>query len=143
MKREKLIRSKEYIISQIQLGLLNLIGNYKEKKKLKDYQLAKELGVSKGYVSQLLNAIYDHKLSKVVDLSLACNTVPLVFFVPVEEYLQNDRDDKVYQIFPVKRPRQITFQRSIEAPTKISTHENIFADDVAKIQINENQFSLA
>src|SRR5262245_24137329 len=114
MKREKLIKSKDYIISQIQLGLLNLIGNYKDKKKLKDYQLAGELGVSKGYVSQILNATFDHKLSKVVDLSLACNSVPVVFFIPLQEYLQADKEDKIYQPFAVQRPKQLTYDGHIE-----------------------------
>jgi transcriptional regulator with XRE-family HTH domain len=107
MKREKLLRSKDYITSTLQLNLLNLIGEYKSKQKLKDYQLAEELGVSKGYVSQLLNATFDHKISKVVDLALACNKMPLMFFVDLEEFIKNDSEDKVYGIFPVVRVKAI------------------------------------
>lgn len=121
--REKLIRSKEYIVSQIQLGLLNLIGNYKDKKKLKDYQLAKELGVSKGYVSQILNATHDHKISKVVDLSLACETVPLVFFVPLNDYLKTDEKDMVYEIFPIQRPRLVTYDNKVSASKPVIRKE--------------------
>jgi len=73
MNREELLSTKEYVVSQIQLNLLNLIGDYKKKNKLKDFQLADELGVSKGYVSQLLNVTFDHKISKLVDLALACD----------------------------------------------------------------------
>lgn len=53
-------------------------------------QLAEHLGVSKGYVSQLLNGDYDHKLSKLVELSLAFGYVPKVDFVPIDEYIKND-----------------------------------------------------
>ena len=144
MKREKLIKSKGYIVSQIQLGLLNLIGKYKDERKLKDYQLAQELGVSKGYVSQLLNATYDHKISKVVDLSLACNAVPLVFFVSLDEYLKNDKEDNVYRIFPVKRPRLVTYnsETSIEIgqPT-ISGKES--SEEVVTLPVYDKQISLA
>jgi transcriptional regulator with XRE-family HTH domain len=125
MKREKLIRSKDYIISQIQLRLLNLIGAYKSKNKLKDYQLAEELGVSKGYVSQLLNATYDHKISKVVDLALSCNTVPLMFFVPIDQYLQVDKEDKFYEIIPFPRQQLVTFQNNVESEAKIGERESI------------------
>ena len=41
-------------------------------------QLAEHLGVTKGYVTQLLNGDYDHKLSKLVELSLKCGYVPKI-----------------------------------------------------------------
>lgn len=142
MKRERLIRSKDYIVSQIQLGLLDLIGNYKDKKKLKDYQLAEELGVSKGYVSQVLNATYDHKISKVVDLSLACNSVPIVFFIPMEEYLKNDKEDKIYYPYPVNRPRNITYQSNLEVSTEIKKPKNTWpGNKEVEIPVYPHQFS--
>lgn len=111
MKRENLIRSKEYIVSQIQLNLLNLIGAYKENKNLRDYQLADKLGVSKGYVSQILHATFDHKISKIVDLALACNAVPLIYFVDIEQYVKDDTRDKVYSLIPVPRAKSINKPR--------------------------------
>ena len=110
MNREELLRNKEYVVSQIQLTLLNLIGNYQQKNNLKDFQLADELGVSKSYISQLLNVTFDHKISKLVDLALACNTMPLVHFVDLNEFIQNDRQDKVYEIFPIPRVQGITYE---------------------------------
>jgi|SRR5580658_3370254 transcriptional regulator with XRE-family HTH domain len=110
MNREELLSTKEYVVSQIQLNLLNLIGDYKKKNKLKDFQLADELGVSKGYVSQLLNVTFDHKISKLVDLALACDTMPLVYFVDLKEFIQQDANDKVYNIFPVSRPKNVTYE---------------------------------
>ena len=56
-------------------------------------QLAAHLGVSKGYVSQLLNGDYDHKLSKLVELALAFGYVPAVTFVPVEKAIEADKQD--------------------------------------------------
>jgi len=111
MKRENLVKSREYIISQIQLNLLNLIGTYKENKKLKDYQLAEELGVSKGYVSQILHSTFDHKISKIVDLALACNTIPLIYFVDLEQFVNDDAKDKLYVLIPVARQKRISKKR--------------------------------
>jgi transcriptional regulator with XRE-family HTH domain len=109
MKREELLRTKEYAFSQIQLGLLNVIGEYKEKMNLKDVHLADQLGVSKGYISQLLNVTFDHKMSKLVELALACNKMPLVYFVDLDTFIKEDAQDKVYEIFPVGRTQNVTY----------------------------------
>lgn len=54
-------------------------------------QLAKHLGCSKGYVSQLLNGNFDHKISKLVELSLAIGKAPILEYKDVSEYiLEND-----------------------------------------------------
>lgn len=121
MKREELLRSKDYIVTQLQLSLLNLIGDYKDKHHLKDYQLAEQLGVSKGYVSQILNGSFDHKISKVVDLALVCNVMPLLHFIDMNEFIANDARDKVYEAFPVQRPQNIVFEQQITASHEIAT----------------------
>ena len=54
-------------------------------------QLAENLGVTKGYVSQVLNGDFDHKIGKLVELSLAIGLVPVVAFKPLEEVLEEDR----------------------------------------------------
>lgn len=127
-KREKLLRNREYVIAQMQLNLLNLIGNYKDSKNLKDYQLAEELGVSKGYVSQVLNATYDHKLSKIADLALACNAMPLLNFVDLDRFINEDADGKYFEIYPTIRPERVVFSTQqytnsyldiLSAPNKI------------------------
>ncbi len=107
MKRKELITSKEYVQASIQLNLLNLIEKYMEKKKLKRIELSKELKVSKGYVSQVLNGSYDHKISKLVDLS--CNAMPLLFFVDLNKFVEDDANDKIYEIMPMQRPKAITY----------------------------------
>ena len=48
-------------------------------------QLAEYLGCTKGYVTQLLNGEFDHKLSKFVELSLAIGKVPEIRFTEEEE----------------------------------------------------------
>jgi transcriptional regulator with XRE-family HTH domain len=49
-------------------------------------QLAEHLGVSKGYVSQLLNGNFDHKISKLVELALAIGLCPKLELVLPEDY---------------------------------------------------------
>ena len=118
MKRENLIKSREYAISQIQLSLLDLIGKYKKNKSLKDYQLAEELGVSKGYVSQILHATFDHKISKVADLALACNVMPIIYFVDMDQFIKNDARNKEYILVPVTRRKDLTKSKKKDNQSK-------------------------
>jgi transcriptional regulator with XRE-family HTH domain len=116
MKREELIKDKNYVVSGIQLKLLNLIEEYMDKKNLNREKLAKELNVTKGYVSQLLNVTYDHKISKLVELALACDAMPLVNFVDLKQFIKDDADDKYYELMPMIRPKAITFNDPVEVP---------------------------
>lgn len=110
MTREELIRSNEYVTGGIQLKLLNLIEDYMKKNNLNRDKLAKQLGVTKGYVSQLFNASYDHKLSKLVDLALSCNAMPLVYFIDMNKFVEDDAKDLVYELVPMLRPKDITYE---------------------------------
>lgn len=99
MKRSDLIRSREYWVTEIQLKLFNLIEIYRTKHKLTKTQIAEKLGFTKGYITQVLNGDFDHKVSKLVDLSLAFGKVPILHFVDMNKYLQDDANNnlKVYE----------------------------------------------
>lgn len=90
MERKELLKSPEYWTAGIQIMLYNCAENFMEATGKNRTQLAEHLGVSKGYVSQLLNGDYDHKLSKLVELSLAFGYVPKVDFIPVDDYVEHD-----------------------------------------------------
>ena len=83
MKRKDLIRSEAYWVSKIQIDLVHQIEDYMLKNGLNRTRLAEELGVTKGYVTQVLNGNFDHKLSKLVSLAMAVGKVPKVNFLDV------------------------------------------------------------
>lgn len=85
MKREKILRSKGYNITKIQNELYRQLTSYLKEKKITRTQFAKELGVSKGYVSQILNGNFDYKLSKLVELSLAIGKIPEIKYTSLDE----------------------------------------------------------
>ena len=118
MTREQLITSKEYVVGKFQLGLLNLIEGYMQKKEINRKVLSDELNVSKGYVSQLLNVSFDHKISKLVELALSCNYMPVLNFVELNNYVDNDQKDRVYELVSVERDRDIQYS------TITSSNEN-------------------
>ena len=92
MKREELLKSKEYWIVKIQQELFEKVTNYLKEHDLTQTQFAEKLGVSKSYVSQLLNGDYDSKISKLVELALAIEKVPdFNLDTSIREYLQKDK----------------------------------------------------
>lgn len=90
MTRTELLSSKGYWIAKIQMDLYQQITAYMDQNDINRTQLAERLGVTKGYVSQVLNGDFDHKISKLVDLALLMGKVPQLTFVDVNEYIQND-----------------------------------------------------
>jgi len=74
--REELLKSKEYWMVQFQVSLFQEVEHYLSENKISKTEFAKQLGVSKGYISQILNGNFDHKISKLIELSLAIGKAP-------------------------------------------------------------------
>lgn len=102
--RQELLQSKEYWLTRIQAKLYSLLENYMDKNDLNRTKLAKELGVSKGYVSQVLNGDFDHRLSKFIELSLAINKVPQIHFEDLDQIYKDDEMGLLYEEDNMKRP---------------------------------------
>ena len=90
MKRSELLKSEGYWIAKIQSSLYREIVSFMESTHRNKKQLAEYLHCSKGYVSQLLNGDYDHKISKLVALSLAIGKVPVIEYHDIESYVYED-----------------------------------------------------
>ncbi|MBK9985378.1 MAG: helix-turn-helix transcriptional regulator [Saprospiraceae bacterium] len=92
MKREELVSSNEYWLTKIQLDLFNMIETYRKENNLNKTQLAEKLGVTKGYVTQILNGDFDHRVSKLVELAIIFGKVPVLNFIDVEQYKSSAGD---------------------------------------------------
>lgn len=84
MKKSELLKNNGYWIAKIQIDLYNELSTFLSKNKMTQSAFAKKMGVSKGYISQVLNGDFDHRISKLVDLALAINKVPRVEFEDVD-----------------------------------------------------------
>ena len=91
LTRQELLSSKEYWLATIQLDLYAQLEAYMKENGVNRTQLAEKLGVTKGYVTQVLNGDFDHKISKLVELSLAIGLVPRLNYKPLEQVLEEDR----------------------------------------------------
>lgn len=90
MTRKEILKSPHYWTAMIQIALYNCAERFMSQSGKNRTQLAEHLGVTKGYVTQLLNGEYDHRLSKMVKLALAFGYVPQVTFVSVEKIIEKD-----------------------------------------------------
>ena len=92
--RKDLYTSFEYWMEKIQNELYFALIEYMKTNNLNQSQLAKELGFTKGYVSQVLNGNFNHSLKKLIKLLLAVKKVPDFKFRNVEDYIVEL--DKIY-----------------------------------------------
>ena len=92
MKRSDLFKNKGYWTSKIQLKLFKEIDDYMKENNLNRTQLAKKLGVSRGYITQVLNGDFNHSVSKLVELSLAIGKIPEFKFKDLESEIKNAED---------------------------------------------------
>lgn len=114
MNRKELINSQEYWTAQIQLDLFELIENYRKKNNLNKAQLADRLGVTKSYITQVLNGNFDHKVSKLVELSLAFGKVPVLQFMDIDKFIKKNDLRQIKGSLKKSNPPKLnkTFQKS-------------------------------
>lgn len=108
IKREELLRTKEYWFETLQNDIYRMVSEYIQKEDITQIKLAEQLGVSKGYISQILNGNFNYTLKKMIELSLALNKAPDFKFKDIEQYIQEDKQKrfemmyKDYSIFTTK-----------------------------------------
>lgn len=90
MDRNEILKTPEYWTAKAQIELYTQAQKFMKETGKNQTQLAEYLGVSKGYVSQLLNGDYDHRLSKFFELALAFGVIPQIDFIPIQEYINAD-----------------------------------------------------
>ena len=78
MDRKDVLNSPEYWTSKTQIELYNQAKKFMEATGKDRTHLAEYLGVSKGYVSQLLNGDYDHKVLR-IGISVWCYTSDRIY----------------------------------------------------------------
>ena len=86
--RADLLRSKGYWVAKLQIDLFRELDLFKKSRGMNNTQLANHLCCTKGYVSQMLNGNFDHKMSKLVELSLAIGKAPKLEFEDLNQYIK-------------------------------------------------------
>lgn len=84
--RSKIYKSPDYWLEKIQNQIYREIEAFRERKKISRTELAFELNVTKGYISQVLNGSFNFTLKKLIDLCLHIGKVPIIKFVDLKDY---------------------------------------------------------
>ncbi len=90
MERKDLLQMPDYWITQIQMAIYNCAMDFMKETDKNRSQLAEYLGVSKGYITQLLSGDYNYSLSKLVETSMAFGYIPKISFTPIETEIRRD-----------------------------------------------------
>nr|WP_321229658.1 helix-turn-helix transcriptional regulator [uncultured Psychroserpens sp.] len=82
---EELVKNTGYWMDKIQNDLYFELHKYMEIHNLSKTELAKHLGFSKGYISQILNGNFNYSLKKLIELSIAIDKVPKIEFSDISK----------------------------------------------------------
>lgn len=93
LKREELVNSPEYWLETIQNEVFRQVTAYLKDNNMTQNQFAEQLGVSKGYVSQIMKGEFNYTLKKLIELSLAVGKAPVIVFKPLAEIIHTDSEE--------------------------------------------------
>lgn len=84
--KERILNRPNYLLKRYQNEIFRQLKEYKDKHTLTQSDLAKELGVSSSYISQILNGQFNFTLKKLIELALLVGKVPIIEFVDKSDY---------------------------------------------------------
>lgn len=114
MSRNELLKSVGYWTQMLQIDVFEMVDKYLSDNKMTKAQFAEKLGVSKGYVSQIFKGDFDHRVSKLVELALACDRVPTLSFAPIE------KAEEIVCNYHTKPAKWLPEEKYVELPQTLS-----------------------
>lgn len=94
--QQELIKTEEYWFETIQNEIYRQVEFYLRVNEMTQTQFAERLGVSKGYVSQILKGNYNATLKKLIELSLAVGMAPVIDFKPLNSFIAGENINTSY-----------------------------------------------
>lgn len=93
LNHDELVNRPEYWLETIQNEIFRQVTTYLNDNKLTQNQFAEQLGVSKGYVSQVMKGEFNYTLKKLIELSLAVGKAPVIVFKPLAEIIPAENEE--------------------------------------------------
>lgn len=106
MNRNDLLDNPEYWLVKIQTDLYNNVRLYLEQNNMTQTEFAAKLGVTKGYISQIMNGNFNHSLAKLIEISLAIGKCPILNF---EDSSEGNSPNLSSEIETFSMPTQASF----------------------------------
>jgi transcriptional regulator with XRE-family HTH domain len=93
LKQEELVKSPEYWLETMQNEIFRQVTSYLKDNHMTQTQLSIQLGVSKGYISQVMKGEFNYTLKKLIELSLAVGKAPVLSFKTLTEINQSGQKE--------------------------------------------------
>ena len=97
LTQDELLETPDYLLTKYQNEIFRVLHEYMGNNRLSQKDVAKKLGVSNAYISQVLNGNFNFTLKKLIELGLAIGKVPKIEFVDKGEF-QATKKRKVEKI---------------------------------------------
>jgi len=92
--REELLKTEEFWFESLQNEIYRMVSEYIREEGITQTQFAEKLGVSKGYISQIMNGNFNYTLKKLIELSLAVNKAPGFEFKNLNIFIKEDQSKR-------------------------------------------------
>lgn len=99
-----LLKTETFWTTKIQAELYSAVEGFLKTNHLTRKEFAGKLGVSKGYITQVLNGDFNHRISKLVELALAIGKVPVLHFEEIDAYIHRQEQKVKQQKIHLSKP---------------------------------------
>ena len=93
--KEELLKRPNYLLTKYQNEIYRQLVDYIQSNNLTQKDVAKRLGVSSAYISQILNGNFNFTLKKLIEIGLMVGKVPAVEFVDFNEFWRREKEGTV------------------------------------------------
>lgn len=90
--KEELPEGPQYLLTKYQNEIYHELMEYMQSNNLTQKEVAKKLGVSNSYVSQVLNGHFNFTLKKLIEIGLMMGKVPVPGFLEFSAYWKKERE---------------------------------------------------
>ena len=89
-RKEEFLKRPNYLLTKYQNEIYRQLVGYINSNNLTQKDVAKKLGVSNAYVSQILNGNFNFTLKKLIEIGLMIGKIPTLEFIDKHEYLRKE-----------------------------------------------------
>ena len=119
LNHDELLKHPNYLLTTYNLEIYKQLAEYMKENKLKKKDVAKGLGFSQAYVSQIFAGKFNFTLKKIVELGLYVGKVPYLEYITPEEYWRRKKEG-------TKERTVKEYHYTVSAPVNNQKNNSIF-----------------
>jgi len=135
---QELLIAPVYWIEVTQNKIFNMVRTHMERKGMNQSQLASELGVTKGYISQILNGNFNFSIQKLIELSLKLGVAPVLQFEDLEVYIAEEVAKRKELEGANIIPMNSSINHRQENEGRLKLNENILGSNIEEVIMSED-----